>query len=57
MELLFSTSMPSFLAAPSRIQSADQNKLTEIAQEIINVTEYFANDIQEFKATTTERID
>ena len=49
--------MPSFLETPPRIQSADQNELTEIAYEMINVTEHFATDFQEFKARTAERID
>ena len=38
--------MPSFLETPSRIQSADQNKLIEIAYEMINVKEHFATDFQ-----------
>ena len=45
------------LTAPLRIQSADQNELTEIAYEMINVMEHFATDFQEFKASTEERID
>ena len=45
------------LRAPLRIQSADQNELTEIAYEMINVMEHFAIDFQEFKASTEERID
>ena len=50
--------MPSFLETPSRIQSADQNELTEIAyDEMINVMEHFVTDFQEFKASTAERID
>ena len=57
MESLFSTPMPSFLETPSRIQSADQNELTEIAYEMINVMEHFVTDFQEFKASTAERID
>ena len=57
MESLFSTPMPSFLETPSRIQSTDQNKLTEIAYEVINVMEHFVTDFQEFKARTAERID
>ena len=57
MESLFSTSMPSFLEASSRTQLADQNELTEIAYEMINVTEHFATDFQEFKVSTGERID
>ena len=57
MESLFSTLTPSFSETPSRIQSADQNKLTEIACEIINVMEHFATDLQEFKANTAGRVD
>ena len=57
MESLFFTPMPSFLETPSRIQSADQKELTEIAYKTINVTEHFATDIQRFKASTAERID
>ena len=57
MESLFSTRIPSFLETPSRIQSADQNKLTKIAYEMINVMEHFITDFQEFKASTAERID
>ena len=57
MELLFSTPMPSFLETPSRIQSADQNELTEIAYEMIIVLEHFVTDFQEFKASTAKRID
>ena len=57
MESLFSTPMPSFLETPSRIQSGDQNELTEIAYEMINATEHFSTDFQEFKVSTTERID
>ena len=49
--------MPSYLETPSRIQSADQNELTEIAYEMINVTEHFATDFQKFKISTAERID
>ena len=49
--------MPSFLETPSRIQSADQDELIEIAYEMINVTEHFATDFQEFKASTAGRID
>ena len=33
IESLFSTSMSSFLETPSRIQTANQNDLTEIAYE------------------------
>ena len=40
-ESLFSTPMPSFFETPSRIQSADLNKLIEIAYEMISVMEYF----------------
>ena len=54
---MFSTPMPSFLETPLRIQSADQNELTEIAYEMINVMEHFVTDFQEFKASTGERID
>ena len=57
MELLFSTPMPSFLEISSRIQSADQNELTEIAYEMINVTVHFATNFQQFKASTVKRID
>ena len=54
---LFSTLTPPFLEKLSRIQSADQNELTEIAYETINVTENFATNFQELKARTVERID
>ena len=57
MESLFSTPVPSFLETPPRIQSADQNELTKIASEIINVMEDFVTDFQEFKASAAERID
>ena len=57
MGSLLSTPMPSFLETPSRIQSANQNELTEIAYEIINVTEHFATDLQEFIGSTAEKID
>ena len=57
MESLFSTPMPSFLERPSRIQSADQNKLTEIVYEMTDVMKHFATDFQKFKASTAERID
>ena len=40
-----------------RIQSADQNELTEIAYKMINVTEHFTTDFQELKANIAERID
>ena len=46
MESLFSTPMPSFLETPSRIQSADQKELTEIAYEMNLI-----------KTSTAERID
>ena len=42
IDSLFSTPMPIFLEIPSRIQSTDQNDFTEIAHEMINVTEHFA---------------
>ena len=57
MESLFSTSMPSFLETPSRVQSANQNELTKIAYKMINVMEHFVTDFQEFKTSTGERID
>ena len=57
MESLFSTPVPSFLETPPRIQSADQNELTKIASEIINVMEDFVSDFQEFKTRAAERID
>ena len=57
VESVFSTPMPSFLETPSRIQSANQNKLTKIAYEMINVMGHFVTNFQEFKASTTERID
>ena len=50
MESLFSTPMPSFLKTLSRIQSTDQNELTEIAYEMINVMEHFVTDFQNVKA-------
>ena len=56
MESLFSMPMPSFLDIPSRIQSNDQNKRTEIAHEII-VMEHFVTNFQEFKGSIAERID
>ena len=49
--------MPSFLEPPARIQSSDKNELTEISYEVNNVTEHFATDFQEFKASNAERID
>ena len=57
MESLFSTPTTSFLERRPRFQSANQNKLTEIAYEMINVMEHFVTDLQEFKASTAERID
>ena len=54
---LFSTPMPSLLETPSKIHLDKQNELTEIAYEMINVTEHFATDFQEFKASIAERID
>ena len=57
MESLFSTPMPSFLETPPRIQSVDQKELTKFAYEMINVMEHFVTDFQEFKTSTTERID
>ena len=57
MESLLSTPMPSFLEIPLKIQSADQNKYTKIAYEMINVTDHFATDFQQFRASTGERID
>ena len=56
-ESLFFTPMLSLLEKPSRIQSADQNELTEIAYEMIDLTEDFATDCQEFKTSTAERIE
>ena len=49
--------MPSLLETPPRIQSTNQKYLTEIAYEIINVTEHFATNFQEIKASNPERID
>ena len=49
--------MLSFLEPPARIQSSDKNELTEISYEVNNVTEHFATDFQEFKASNAERID
>ena len=57
MESLFSTPMPSFLETPSRVQSADQNEFTGIAYEMVNVTEHYVIDFQEFKVSTTARTD
>ena len=48
--------MPSFLESPSRMQSADQNELTEITYEMINVMEHFVTDFQELKANTVEML-
>ena len=56
MESLFSTPMQSFLETLLRIQSANQNKPTKIADEMI-VMEHFATDFQKFKASTAEKID
>ena len=56
MESLLSTPKLSFLETPSRIQSADQNEVTAIADEMINVLEHFATDFKEFKASAAERI-
>ena len=55
MELSFSTPMRG--ETPPRIQSADQNELTEITYEMINVMEHFVTDFQEFKASTAKKID
>ena len=44
MKSFFSTLMPSFLETPSRIQPTDQNELTEIAYEMINVMKHFVTD-------------
>ena len=49
--------MPSFLETPQRIQPSNQKDLTEIAYEIINVTEHFATNFQEIKASNPEMID
>ena len=57
IESFFSTPMPSFLETPLRIQSADQNELTEIACGMINVMEHFVADFQELEASTAEKID
>ena len=57
IEILFSTPMPSFLETPSRIQSTDQNELTEIAYELIDVMDDSVTDFQEFKTSTAGRID
>ena len=57
MESLLSTSIPLFLETPSRIQSDDQSKLTEIAYEMITVTWNFATDFQEFMTSSAARID
>ena len=55
MDSLFSTPMSSFLETPSKIQSTDQNKRTEIAYEMINVMEHFVTDFQEFKASSCKK--
>ena len=52
MESLFSKPMPSFLETSSRIQSTDQNQLTEVTYEIINVMEHFVTDFQKFRPRT-----
>ena len=57
MESLLSTPMPSFLETLSRIQSAEQNQLTEIAYEMTNVMEHCATDFQEFRVSNAGRID
>ena len=57
MESLFPTLMSSFLETLSRIESADQNELTEISYEMINVMEHFVTNFQEFEANTADRID
>ena len=57
MESFCSTPMPSYLEPLSRIQLPDQNKLTEISYEVINMTERFTTDFQEFKASNADRID
>ena len=57
MESLFSTLLPSLLEAPSRIQLSHKIELTEITCELINLTEHFATDFQEFKASSAQRID
>ena len=57
MEWLFYTSMPSVMEIRLRILSAGQNNLTEITYEMINVTEHFANNFQEFKTSIVESID
>ena len=49
--------MQSFLETPSRVNSGDQTELTEFAYEITNITDHYADDFQEFKASTTERTD
>ena len=56
MKSLFSTPMPSFLETPPRIQSVDQNELTEWAYEMINSMEPFVTDFQEFTSSTEESI-
>ena len=38
------------------MQSADQNELTEITYEMINVMEHFVTDFQELKANTVEML-
>ena len=56
MESLFSTPMPSILETPPRIQSADQNQLTQIVYKIINIMEHFVTDFQEFNPISTSRV-
>ena len=56
MKSMFSTPMPSFLETPPRIQSVDQNELTEWAYEMINSMEPFVTDFQEFTSSTEESI-
>ena len=53
MESVFSIPMPSFLETPPRIQSADQNQLTQIVYKIINIMEHFVTDFQEFNPIST----
>ena len=55
MDLLFSPLIPSFLERLWRIESLDDKELAKIAYEMIDVTEQFTTDFQEF--STAERID
>ena len=55
MGLLFSSLIPSFLERLWRIESLDDKELAKIAYEMIDVTEQFTTDFQEF--STAERID